>query len=279
MKEQISLFFKGFFIGIANIIPGVSGGTMAVSFGIYEKLITIASNIFHNFKQNLKFIIPILFGAVVAIFVLSGLISTCLDKYPVATPLFFVGLILGGFPLIYKKIGKKISKLSNMISFLFVIIALFIFSIVLKNNHEVSFISLEFMDYILLIIVGIIASITMIVPGISGSFVLMMLGYYQPILDTISSFLHFENFASNFLILFCFGIGILLGIVLISKFIRMCLEKYFEQTYSMIIAFVLSSIVMILYPLFQLETSLLEIIVGLFLFLIGGFISYHLEKQ
>ena len=72
---------------------------------------------------------------------------------------------------------------------------------------------------------------------------------------------------------------IILGIVLISKFIRMCLEKYFEQTYSMIIAFVLSSIVMILYPLFQLETSLLEIIVGLFLFLIGGFISYHLEKQ
>ena len=279
MKEKISLFLKGFFIGIANIIPGVSGGTMAVSFGIYEKLIQIASNIFQNFKENLKFIFPIGLGVIASIILLSNVISSCLTDYPIATPLFFTGLILGGFPMIYKKIGKNIKKPKNIVSFLIVITFLLICSLFLKGGNNVTFTSLNIIDYVLLVTVGIIASATMIIPGISGSFVLMMLGYYKPILDTISAFFHFENIVNNFIILSCFGVGVLLGIVLISKLIRRCLEKYFEQTYSMIIAFVTSSIVMIICPLFQIETSILEVIIGLILLIIGAFVSYYLEKE
>lgn len=279
MKEKLTLFIKGFLIGIANIIPGVSGGTMAVSFGIYEKLIEIASNIFKNFKKNMQFLFPIFLGAGCAIVILSGVISYSLTHYPVATPLFFIGLILGGLPFIYKKIGKNIQKPKNMFCFLLVLVFFFLLNFVFKKANEVTFDSLQIMDYVRLFLVGVIASSTMVIPGISGSFVLMLLGYYQPILNVISSLVHFENFAFHFSICLCFAVGVLIGIVVIAKIVRFCFNRYKEATYSVIIAFVIGSIFTIIYPLFQENVSILEIIVGMVLF-VGGFcFSYLLEKK
>ena len=240
MKSKIILGIKGFLIGLANIIPGVSGGNMAITFGIYEELISIASNIFKNFKKNIGFILPIGIGAVLSIALLSNVITIALDKYKIATPLLFVGLILGGFPTIYKKIGKKIGKTKNIIPFIITILLMFLIYVGIKDMNNVDFTNIDILGYIVLFIVGIVAAITMVVPGISGSFVLMLIGYYEPIVEVISELTKFNNIIDNLLILIPFGFGVIVGIVSVSKLIKYCLNKFEEQTYSAIVAFVLS---------------------------------------
>lgn len=277
IKDKIILGFKGFLIGLANIIPGVSGGTMAVSFGIYEEIIEIASNIFKNFKKNMAFILPIGIGAVIAIALLSNVITICLDKYQVATPLLFVGLILGGLPAIVKNIGKKITKPTNLIVFSITILFMLFIYLGIKDAKDVDFTNVDAIGYIILFIVGAIAAITMVVPGISGSFVLMLIGYYKPIVKTVSDLTHFNNIIHNLCILIPFGFGVLFGIVSVSKLIKYCLKKYPEQTYSSIVAFVLSSVVLIIYPLLNVSVSITELIVGIVLLLMGSILTYKME--
>ena len=277
IKDKIILGFKGFLIGLANIIPGVSGGTMAVSFGIYEEIIEIASNIFKNFKKNMAFILPIGIGAVIAIALLSNVITICLDKYQVATPLLFVGLILGGLPAIVKNIGKKITKPTNLIVFSITILFMLFIYLGIKDAKDVDFTNVDAIGYIILFIVGAIAAITMVVPGISGSFVLMLIGYYKPIVKTVSDLTHFNNVIHNLCILIPFVCGVLFGIVSVSKLIKYCLKKYPEQTYSSIVAFVLSSVVLIIYPLLNVSASITELIVGIVLLLMGSILTYKME--
>lgn len=277
IKDKVILGFKGFLIGLANIIPGVSGGTMAVSFGIYEEIIEIASNIFKNFKKNMAFILPIGIGAVIAIALLSNVITICLDKYQVATPLLFVGLILGGLPAIVKNIGKKITKPTNLIVFSITILFMLFIYLGIKDAEDVDFTNVDAIGYIILFIVGAIAAITMVVPGISGSFVLMLIGYYKPIVKTVSDLTHFNNIIHNLCILIPFGFGVLFGIVSVSKLIKYCLKKYPEQTYSSIVAFVLSSVVLIIYPLLNVSASITELIVGIVLLLMGSILTYKME--
>ena len=277
IKDKVILGFKGFLIGLANIIPGVSGGTMAVSFGIYEEIIEIASNIFKNFKKNMAFILPIGIGAVIAIALLSNVITICLDKYQVATPLLFVGLILGGLPAIVKNIGKKITKPTNLIVFSITILFMLFIYLGIKDAEDVDFTNVDAIGYIILFIVGAIAAITMVVPGISGSFVLMLIGYYKPIVKTVSDLTHFNNVIYNLCILIPFVFGVLFGIVSVSKLIKYCLKKYPEQTYSSIVAFVLSSVVLIIYPLLNVSASITELIVGIVLLLMGSILTYKME--
>lgn len=277
MKNKIILGIKGFLIGLANIIPGVSGGTMAITFGIYEELISIASNIFKNFKKNLGFILPIGIGAILSIALLSNVITIALDNYKIATPLLFVGLILGGFPTIYKKVGKNIIKMKNIIPFMITILLMVFIYIGIKDVNEVNFSNIDIFGYILLLIVGMIAAITMVVPGISGSFVLMLIGYYEPIVETISELTKFNNIIHNLFILIPFGIGVIIGIVSVSKLIKYCLNKFPGQTYSSIVAFVLSSVVLIIYPLFGIKCTILELVIGIILLLGGALITNKME--
>ena len=278
MKKSMILAVKGFFIGLANIIPGVSGGTMAISFGIYEELITIISNIFKDFKKNMKFLIPLVIGAGISIALLSNVITASLDTFKIATPLLFIGLIIGGFPTIYKKVNKKIVKPKNLIVFLITIIFMVVLYLGIKDIKNITFTNMTIIDYIILFIVGVIAAITMVVPGISGSFVLMLIGYYEPIVEVISELTKFNNIITNLLILIPFSIGALIGIVTVAKLIKHCLKHFEEQTYSAIVAFVISSIFIIVYPLLSTKCSLIELIVGLILMVIGSVITYEMER-
>ena len=104
--NKLMYFIKGFFFGIANIIPGVSGGTIAITMGIYEDLIGSISNFFKDPKKSIKYLLPIGIGAAISILVMSKVISFALSKYPAPTTLFFIGLIVGGIPLIFNKVKK-----------------------------------------------------------------------------------------------------------------------------------------------------------------------------
>lgn len=279
MKNDLLLMIKGFFIGIANVIPGVSGGTIAITMGIYERLINAISHFFSNLKENIKLLISVGIGAGLAVLLMSKLISYSLDNYPIPTTIFFIGLILGGMPMLFKKTKGDYRNIPNslilLISFVLVLELTFLGS----GNNVVSLDNLDITGYILLILVGIIAAATMVIPGISGSFVLMLLGYYKPIIETVSDLTNFNNIVHNMLILISVGIGVLIGIILISKIIEFLLKKYETKTYFAIIGIVLASIVLIIKPLFSLSFDFVQIIISIILGIVGYFVAYKLGDE
>ena len=287
MKKNIILVIKGFIMGIANIIPGVSGGTLALTLGIYEDFIGALSNFFSNFKKNICFLIPIAIGMLLAIVSLSRVIDYSFDHYPIPTSLFFVGLVLGGIPMLLSKVKgtKEVKKVSSYI------IGLITFSIVMVmacsdfifgEGLKISLSNMNVLDYFMLFMVGVVAAATMVIPGVSGSLVLMLLGYYYPILSVIKEFTEIKNIGNNIIIVGVFGVGILLGIVLISKLIEYLFQKYEAKTYFGVLGFIIASVIAI--PISTMVNitvvfTLPQILIGIVFMLLGSVISYKLGEE
>lgn len=250
MKFLIDVL-KGVVIGIANIIPGVSGGTMAVTMGIYDKMIGAINKIFKKFVESIKILIPIGIGMVLGIVLLSFLIEKMLADYPLQTNCVFIGLILGGFPIIVNRIkGKKITPVC-IVAFI-VFFALIIVMQLIGGEENVATIEMSVIEVIKLFAVGIVASATMIIPGVSGSMMLMILGYYAPILESINDFIRCLtkfDIAGMFdaaKILFPFGIGVLVGIVLIAKLVGYLFNHFEKETFYGILGLLAASPIAIL---------------------------------
>ena len=156
--NNIILILKGAIFGIANIIPGVSGGTLALTMGIYEDLITSISHFFKQPKQSLKFIMPFVLGAALSILLMSKLISLCLDKFPFPTTLFFVGLIIGGIPLLTKKIRKVKPTAINISLFILTFVLVLAMNFINSGAREISLKDPTIMMTLILVIIGIIAA-------------------------------------------------------------------------------------------------------------------------
>lgn len=281
-------FLKGFLVGIANVIPGVSGGTLAIICGVYEKIIGILSNIVKGIKDNFWFLIFFILGAVVSVVIGSIVIPIGLEKAPLVTILLFAGLIIGGIPLLIKKLKGTKFSFTNIIIFLCTFTLVILFSVLTPQSRSVNLTELNFGTVILVFLVGVIAAATMIIPGISGSLVLMLLGYYEPILKAIKEVVTFTNVVNNLLILFPFAIGCFIGIIFIAKVLEYLLKNYEIQTYYGIIGFVLASLFSIFYKaapdislVFQsvrIWTNVLHIVFGVLLFLVGGLFTYRLSS-
>ncbi|MFR4250531.1 MAG: DUF368 domain-containing protein [Christensenellales bacterium] len=228
----------GVIIGVANIIPGVSGGTMAVVLNIYDKLIDSVSNFRKDFKKSIMFLLPIGIGAVLGIVAFSKLIEFLLTNYPLATNFFFIGLILGSIPMIFKRATEDRFRLSSLVPFLLFLIGMLVlssFSDGAMSGEVVSQLSTGI--FIKLLVCSAIAAAAMILPGVSGSMVMVILGTYNTVLTAISSM--------NILMLVPVGIGVLIGIIGGAKVIDLCLKKFPQATFFAILGLILGSI----YPL------------------------------
>ena len=175
---------RGAVIGVSNIIPGVSGGTMAVSMGIYDRVIYAVNNLFKQFKKNFKDLLPIIIGVLVGLFAFAALIGTLLgtksEEIPITrlpTNFAFIGLILGGLPAIYKRVNMKSAGIPGILLFL-VFLALVVV-LPLLNPPEARTVDHSIGTILLMIPLGAIASSTMVIPGVSGSMIMMLLGYYN----------------------------------------------------------------------------------------------------
>lgn len=276
--ENLLLILKGFILGIANIIPGVSGGTLAMTMGIYEDIIKSISSILKTPKKSLKLLLHLGIGAVLSILILSKLLNYTLTNYAFATTLFFIGLIVGGFPLLLKKAkGHKVS-LGYLLSFLSTTSLVIILRLLQTSENTVSLNNVSLFTIIILLLVGMLAASTMVIPGVSGSFVLMLIGFYKPILNTISNITKINLLGHNLLILVPFGIGVLLGIVLTAKLIEYLLKKYEIYTYYGIYGFILASILVLIINVYNKATGIPEVVVGILLVLLGTFIGYKLGE-
>lgn len=280
MKKLINpiiLFVKGIIMGLANVIPGVSGGTLALIMGVYEKMINAITTLFKKFKENILFLLPLAIGMVAAIYGGSKVIPPCLEKFPLATVLFFVGLILGGMPMLYKKVSKHLKNWSNYLVLIIIFAALLCYTFLVGNGGKEDLTKLNFLDYIKLLLVGMVAAATMIIPGISGSMTLMVLGYYEGIFETVGNITNFSEFGHNMKILIPFGIGVVIGIFLIAKLIEFLLAKFEVKTYFGIFGFIFASLI-IMFIKNVYAFNLIEFIVGLVLLVIGYFVSYFIAN-
>lgn len=277
-KDCLILFIKGFILGVANVIPGVSGGTLAVSLGLYERGLECVTTLFKKFKENLTFIMPIALGIGVAILSTSKLVTYALTNFKAQTIFLFVGLIFGGISLIMKKVkGQK--SFFNICVLCIVFIFVLGLNFVKTDTFSISFTNMKIIDYVLLALVGFIASSAMVIPGISGSFVLMVFGYYEMIMATISHLTTFKNIGQDLIILTVFGIGVLLGILFMAKLITKLIEKNEVRTYFAIMGFVLSSIVVLLIEIGSFKFNFTNIATSILTFLWGYLLSRAIDKE
>lgn len=288
IKENIILGVKGFIMGIANIIPGVSGGTLALTLGIYERFIGAISHFFSNLKENIKFLLPIAIGLGLAILSMSRVIDYSYEHFPIPTTLFFVGLVIGGIPMLYHKVkgkkeGKQISSWIILLMTFSLVIVMAFADQLFGTTAKVNLSGLDLWGYIILFFVGVIAAATMVIPGVSGSLVLMLLGYYYPILKVVKSLTKFENLGENIMIAGIFGVGVLVGIVLISKIIEFLLKKFETKTYYGVLGFIFASILAIPISTYNevenLVFSVPQILIGMIFMAIGGLIAYKLGDE
>lgn len=244
---MIKTILKGMVMGVANIIPGVSGGTMAVSMGIYDKLIHCVTHLFKEFKESLKFLIPVALGIGIALVGLSFIIEPAFAHFPLQTNCLFVGLIVGGLPAVIKKVKGKGVKLSYVIPFLVFFGIVVGMAAMGEQEGAAADLSFNLWSVIKLFVVGIIASATMVIPGVSGSMMLLLMGYYNPIVATIKNFVTaLASFDVNGILQSCgvlvpMGLGIVAGIFAIAKLIEVIFEKFPIQAYWAIIGLIVAS--------------------------------------
>lgn len=282
---MIKDILKGAVMGIANIIPGVSGGTMAVSMGIYDKIIHAVTHLFSEFKKSMKILIPIGIGIVIAIVGVARLIEYMFGVIPFQTNLLFIGLILGGLPSIGKKVKGNPVKVGHIIA-LVVFFALVVGCASLEGhsggNADLSF---SLLNVIKLLGVGVVASATMVVPGVSGSMVLMVMGYYESILGMVNQFVdHVLAFDIQGIIKDCgvlvpFGIGVVAGIFVIAKLIEIVFEKWPLLAYWAIIGLIVASPVAILMMNSFGTLTVLTLVTGALALALGVLVALKLGEE
>ena len=283
-KKKINIDFKsivgGMFVGIANIIPGVSGGTMLVIFNLFDKLTYAVSDVFKRNtttrKDSIKFLVKVLFGCAFGIIVFAKILGYTLENFEAETIFCFMGLILFSVPFIVKDELKN--ERFNIVGFIFGVLIIlglqYLQKNTLSNNVDTQ---MNVMHFIIMILLGIIGGATMIFPGISGSMVLLVLGKYELIRSYIDNLTSFDKEA---IISLCFlGIGVIIGIVGSSKITNYLLRKHKGTTISVILGFIISSALIL--P-FNIETHIKYTTIKtcslLLWFVIGGLVIYYITR-
>ena len=294
LKHGINIL-KGMAIGIANVIPGFSGGTMAVLLKIYDLFVYAFANIFNDFKNVVKKCWSLFFGILLGVLFAMVVIVNLLEVIPFITIMFFVGLILGSIPQIFTKAKEGRLKVADIISF---VIAIVIFvGLPFINTNNSSNISFNFGLYIIMILMGAISASAMVIPGVSGSLVLMAFGYYVFLFGIIEEYLkNIFNFSMNnywniFITIACFAIGCVIGIVFISKLITKLTKKYPKTVYCTILGLLVASPFSIIYATMTggeyevifntpiIIFSIISLLLGVGIVLLGEYLSSKNNKK
>lgn len=228
----------GILIGAGAILPGISSGVLCVIFGIYDRLIDSILSFFKNIKENFKFLFPICIGIGVGIVLFGNILKALFLLYDVQIKFAFMGLILGGLPSLIKIANSK--KGFRLHYLLYTIISFSVsISLILLEKYINIYTIVDSQNTLFLMFSGFTMSSGVVIPGISSTVLLMLLGTYDIYLNAVSSI--------NISILLPMGIGLIIGGLSFLKLIQYAFGHYFSQTYYIIIGFVLGSLP-ILYP-------------------------------
>ena len=245
VKEGLFNFLKdvlcGVLIGVAFIIPGFSGGSVAAILGIYEKMISAIADVFKDMRRSIITLLPIGIGLVLGAVSLLFPLGWALSAYPLPTVSLFVGLAIGGIPSITDKLKKGMTP--GYAAACGIPLALALALSFIPTGADVNLLSLNVGGYVLLFVIGVIGSCALVVPGISGSMLLLILGYYNPLIKLITEhFFKGKDLMTCVLVLGACGLGIAFGFLMISIIMKKLLERYPTGTYFAIIGFIVGSL-------------------------------------
>lgn len=259
---------KGIVVGIATLVPGVSGGTMAIILGVYDDIIHSISSFFKDMKKNIIFLGTIGIGAIIGLFALSNLMKLALEHFEVPMVYLFIGVIIGGIPVLYKKASAEKLRAVDWVFFgigLAIIIVMSLFDVSIVNLAN----STGILQFVFLFFAGIIIAVALILPGLSTSFMLLAIGLYEKTNNAIATL------DLRYLIPVC--LGILAGVLATTKVLENCMKNQPRQTYMLILGFVAGSIADIF-----LKTGLpsgLNIVLSIATFILGFVIMRMLSEK
>lgn len=293
VKTHFLNMLKGIGIGIANVIPGFSGGTMAVMLKIYDLFVYSFANIFNDFKNVVKKCWSLFVGILIGILFAMVVIVKLLEVIPFITIMFFIGLIFGSMPSIYEKVKNQKINIADIIGFIVAIGVIVALPLIPKTEAAAQY---NIGVYIIMFAMGIVCSSAMVIPGVSGSLVLMAFGYYAFFMSTMKEYLvnifnfSLTNYWGMFITLVCFAIGCVIGLVFISKLITMLTKKYPKTVYYTILGLLVASPFSIIYAtltdasytvVFDFWTiffSIISLALGLGLVYLGEFFNKKYNK-
>ncbi len=283
--EFIKDILRGVMIGIANAIPGVSGGTMMVSMGIYDKIISSVTGILHNIKKSIKTLLPYIIGMMLGIVGLSFVIEYLFDTFPLQTALLFIGLILGGLPIIFGKLKGKAFSIPNAVAFIAFFALIILLQVIGGGDENQVTLVLSAGMVVELFVVGVIAAATMVIPGVSGSMILMLLGFYTPVIEMVTTTVkalaagEWQTVGHQILLIIPFGVGVVLGVFAIAKLIEVLLAKKEALTYSAILGLVVASPIVVLMQIAVSAIGIGTIAGSVVTFVIGFTIAFFLGRE
>ncbi|MCR5189492.1 MAG: DUF368 domain-containing protein [Treponema sp.] len=290
-------FLKGIIVGMCNVIPGVSGGTVIVIFDIYDEFLSILSLNLKKTIKNWRFVVPILLGMLVGVLIFSKLVTILYSKFPVQTNFCFTGLILGSIPLLFgytfgknkkmsesQKLQNKSSLARTVSSIICVLVglAVIIAFYILKQKLDVNTDNYSLPPFtwslaLIIFLAGIMGAVTMIVPGISGSLVMLIMGVYPIIITAIPSLFIPEDFVHALILLLPNGLGVIAGLIGGAWLIKFLLRKFQSQTYAVILGLIVGSVINV-FPGFKAITSFGQGLGSVLALLAGAALAYFGSK-
>jgi len=249
------------------MVPGVSGGSMAMVLGLYDKLINSLGHIFDSFKSNFIFLLEFGVAALAGIVLCAKPITSIIDRFPIVSMFFFIGLVFGSIPMLYKK--AEVKKFSFPALFWFLLGAVIVISMeFLPPMESASAASgMSFSMILLQLLAGVAVAIGFILPGISTSYLLLILGVYRFIMNAIDNL--------DILALIPFIIGFILGVLLLTRFLDWCMRKYPTITYLIILGFLVGSVI----PIYPGTPQGLDILYSIIAFAAGAVLIYFVSKK
>ena len=235
---SISLFIMGIIVGVCKVIPGLSGAVMMISFNIYDRGIRAVSCFFDNVKDNSIFLINFGVGVLVGIVCFSNIINYFISNYYLYTISLFSGLILGGIPSVSKDMNKGIRGY-----FIFIISFIFMFVISYININNNFIISNNIISYLYVFLAGFVEAMGTIIPGISSTALLMVMGVYNIYINILSNLFNYGFIISNIYFILFFGVGLLFGIIMITFIVNYFFNRYRKYSFSFIVGVCLSNVI------------------------------------
>jgi putative membrane protein len=270
MIKYIKYIIKGILIGIAKIIPGVSGAVLAISLGVYDLGIDAITHFFNNIKKNILFLGSIATGCIIGIISFSKIINYLINNYYLIIMLLFTGLVLGGSININKCIKKD--KVTYIIMTLSILLIL---TLGISNINNIYIVKNSLIDYIIYFLAGIMEAIGTIIPGISSTALLMIMGIYNLFIEVIANITNLHYFLSHITFILSFGIGFVISTIIISLIMDYLFKYHKDKTYAFIIGISIGSVILMLLKSLIIPFKIEELIIGAILFIFGLFSSYY----
>ncbi|MCL2089016.1 MAG: DUF368 domain-containing protein [Oscillospiraceae bacterium] len=316
MKKILLTASNGVVFGGTFVIPGVSSGTIAVILKFFDRLIESVSGLLSDFKRSMAFLIPLGLGAACGLVGFAKLIKPALEYYPFQTSIFIVGLMLGGIPMLFRLANKNGFKKTYLISLIAAFVFISVLAVLQKPYElgELAKLRLQsgeiiaswfnpestpmisgtaaapsgLFDYLYLVFTGTISSAAMVIPGVSGSFMMILLGEYYRILTAVSGLTSPETLPASLLTLLPVAIGIVAGVFLVAKLLEFLMKKHHSHTYYAILGLVIGSVFVMLYTPktyhssingAPIEFGLYTIIAAVFLAAAGFALTFFLGRK